>query len=67
MTVLDRVFAVLGFLAFAGFLTILIWYVPRPGLVVVSVISILLCAYDFIRSAFIRQWRERNYRREAGL
>lgn len=64
MTYLDRLFAVLAFLAFAGFLGILVWYVPRPGLVVVSV---LLCAYDFIRSTFIRRWRERNYRREAGL
>ena len=67
MTRLDRFFAVLSLLAFAGFLSILIWYVPRPGLVVVCVASILLCAYDFIRSAFIRQWRERSYRREAGL
>lgn len=67
MTYLDRLFAVLAFLAFAGFLGILVWYVPRPGLVVVSVASVLLCAYDFIRSTFIRRWRERNYRREAGL
>ena len=67
MTGLDRTFAVLSLLAFAGFLVILIWHVPRPGLVVVCVISIGLCAYDFIRSTFIRRWRERNYRREAGL
>jgi hypothetical protein len=64
---LDKVFAVLALLAFAGFLGILIWYVPRPGLIVVCVVSVLLCAYDFLRSAFIRRWRERNYRREAGL
>jgi hypothetical protein len=67
MTALYRIFAVLSFLAFAGFLIILIWHVPRPGLVIVCVASILLCGYDFIRSAFIRRWRERNYRREAGL
>ena len=67
MSLLDKVFAVLSLLAFAGFLLILIWFVPRPGLIAVCVASILLCAYDFIRSAFIRRWRERNYRREAGL
>ena len=67
MTVLDKIFAILSLLAFAGFLLILIWFVPRPGLVFVCLVSIILCAYDFIRSAFIRQWRERNYRREAGL
>ncbi len=67
MNALDKVFAVLALLAFAGFLGILIWYVPRPGLIVVCVVSVLLCAYDFLRSAFIRRWRERNYRREAGL
>ena len=67
MNLLDRIFAVLAFLAFAGFLLILIWHVPKPGLVAVSVASVAMCAYDFARSAFIRRWRERNYRREAGL
>ena len=28
---------------------------------------VALCAYDFVRSTYIRRWRERNYRREAGL
>lgn len=60
MTLLDRVFAVLSLFAFAGFLGILIWFVPRPGLVAVSVIGVLLCAFDFLRSAFIRRWRERG-------
>ncbi len=67
MTILDRVFAALSFLAFAGFLLILIWHVPRPGLIAVCIVCILLCAYDFVRSTFIRRWRERDYRREAGL
>jgi hypothetical protein len=67
MTSLDRTFAALGLFAFAGFLGILIWHAPRPGLVAVCIVSVLLCAYDFIRSTFIRRWRERNYRREAGL
>jgi hypothetical protein len=67
MTILDRVLALLSFAAFAGFLIILITYVPRPGLVAVCIASILLCAYDFFRSATIRRRRERNFRREAGL
>ena len=67
MSALDRFFATLSLLAFAGFLGILIWFVPRPGLVLVSVVSVLLCAYDFIRSAFIRRWRERSDRRVAGV
>jgi len=67
MSALDRILALLSLLAFAGFLAILIWFVPRPGLVAVCVVCVLLCGYDFIRSTFIRRWRERNYQREAGL
>ena len=67
MTKTDRIFAAISLLAFTGFLGILIWHVPRPGLVVVCVVGVLLCAYDFIRSTFIRRWRDRDYRREAGL
>jgi hypothetical protein len=67
MKLLDRVFATLAFLAFAGFLAILVYFVPKPGLVLVCVVCAGLCAYDFVRSTYIRRWRERNYRREAGL
>ena len=62
MSLLDKLFAIVALLAFAGFLGILIWFVPRPGLVLVCVVSVLLCAYDFIRSTFIRRWRERSSR-----
>lgn len=62
MTSLDKLFAPLAFFAFAGFLGILIWFVPRPGLMIVCVVSIGLCAFDFTRSAFIRRWRERDGR-----
>jgi hypothetical protein len=65
MSLLDRVLAALSLLAFAGFLGILIWFVPKPGLIVVCLICIGLCAYDFVRSAYIRRWRERDARREA--
>jgi len=67
MSLMDKIFAILSLLAFAGFLGILIWFVPRPGLVLVSVVSVLLCAYDFIRSIYIRRWRERNDRRITGV
>jgi hypothetical protein len=62
MSTLDKVFAILSLLAFTGFLAILIYFVPRPGLVVVCVVCVLLCAFDFARSAFIRRWRERPRR-----
>jgi hypothetical protein len=67
MTLLDKVFAAVALFAFAGFLGILIAFVPRPGLMVVCVITVLLCAYDFVRSATIRGRRERSDRRQAGL
>ena len=63
MSVLDRVLAAISLLAFAGFLGILIWHVPRPGLVAVCIASVLLCAFDFIRSTFIRRWRDRDLAR----
>lgn len=59
MTTLDRIFAPLALLAFAGYLGILIWNVPKFGLVMVSVIAVLLAAFDFARSAMIRGIRER--------
>jgi hypothetical protein len=67
MSLLDRGFAAFSFLAFAAFLAILIWLVPKPGLILVCIVSVGLCAYDFVRSTYIRRWRERNYRSEAGL
>ena len=62
MSALDKILATLSLLAFAGFLGVLIYFVPRPGLVAVCVVSVLLCAFDFARSAFIRRWRERPRR-----
>ena len=62
MSALDKILATLSLLAFAGFLGVLIYFVPRPGLVAVCVVSVLLCAIDFVRSTFIRRWRERPRR-----
>ena len=67
MSLLDRIFAALSFLAFVGFLAILIWFVPKPGLILVCVVSVALCGYDFLRSTYIRRWREWTSRRGAGL
>ncbi len=66
MTLLDRVVAALSLFAFAGFLIILIWFVPRPGLILVCLASIAHCAYAFGRSTYIRRWRERRARLDAG-
>jgi hypothetical protein len=62
MNIFDRVFSVLALLAFAGFLGILIWFVPKPGLVIVCLICIALCAIDFLRSATARRRHERSDR-----
>jgi hypothetical protein len=62
VTALDKIFALLALFAFTGFLGILIYFVPRPGLILVCVVSVLLCAFDFARSTLIRRWRERPRR-----
>lgn len=67
MSALDKVMAAVSLFAFAGFLSILIWFVPKPGLVVVSLICIGMCAYDFFRTATAKRRRERDYAREAGI
>jgi hypothetical protein len=67
MTNLDRILALLSLLAFAGFLGILIGFVPKMGLVLVSLICVVMCAYDFFRSATARRRHERNYQHEAGI
>lgn len=47
----DRLIAFVAILAFAGFLGILIWEVPRPGLGVVIAITLLLVLLDVLRSS----------------
>jgi hypothetical protein len=66
MSLLDKVMAAISFFAFAGFLAILTWFVPKPGLVAVCVICVAMCGYDFLRSTYIRRWRERADRRATG-
>ncbi len=49
---IDWVVAPLALFCFAFSVGTIIWFVPAPGLVVVSVVAILLAAYDFGLSAF---------------
>jgi hypothetical protein len=48
----DRVVATLAMAAFAGYLGILIWHVPKFGLVAVSVIVVGMGVFDFGRILF---------------
>jgi hypothetical protein len=43
----DRLMALFAFLVLAGFLGILVWYVPRVDLGAFVVITLLFVAYDF--------------------
>jgi hypothetical protein len=51
MTGLDWIVAPLALVAFALSIGTVIWFVPAPGLVVVSVFAIALGAYDFYLTA----------------
>ena len=52
---LDRVFAPVALIAFAAYMALIIWHVPRVGLVAVTVISLGLGAYDFARTFWLRR------------
>jgi hypothetical protein len=51
MTGLDWIVAPLALVSFALSIGTVIWFVPAPGLVVVSVFAIALGAYDFYLTA----------------
>jgi hypothetical protein len=67
MRTLDKIFATISMLAMIGYLGILIWNVPKFGLVLVSVVSVAMGIFDFVRSAVIRRWRERADARRASV
>lgn len=48
---MNVVMALLAFLAIAGFLLILVAFVPSPDLIAVVVLTLVLVAYDFVTSA----------------
>ncbi len=43
----DRIMAMLAFALLAGFLGILVWYVPRLDLGIVVAVTLALVAWDF--------------------
>lgn len=45
----DRIVATLSMAAFAGYLAILIWHVPKFGLILVSLIAVAMGVFDFGR------------------
>ncbi len=51
-TFIDKVLAVLSLLVLAAYLSVLVWYVPQPGLTTVCIVVLLLAAVDFVRMAF---------------
>ena len=53
---LDLLLAVIAVLCFAAYMAVLIWKVPSPALIVVSLIGIVMAAYDFGRTF----WRSRG-------
>ncbi|MBE9640152.1 hypothetical protein [Salipiger mangrovisoli] len=48
---MNRLLALIAFLALAGFVLVLIVKVPSPDLIAVSVLTIGLVAYDFLTSS----------------
>lgn len=47
---MKRLLALFAFLTFAAFVLVLIFEVPSPDLIVVSVLTISFVAYDFMTS-----------------
>ena len=48
----DKVLAVLSVACLIGFMGIIIWFVPDPDLVIVTIIVLAMAVYDFYRDAF---------------
>lgn len=51
---LDILFAAAAMLCFAAYMAVLIWKVPSPALIVVSLIGLAMAAYDFARTYWRR-------------
>lgn len=47
---MNALIATLAFLVLGGFLGILLYKVPMPDLIIVTLLAMAMCAYDFIRS-----------------
>ena len=49
---LDRLIALISFAILAGFLAIIVVFVPDLDLVIVSILAVGMAGFDFYRSAF---------------
>jgi len=58
MTGVDKLFAALALILLAAYMGVLIWKVPSLDLIVVSVLGVLLAAFDFIRTGWRRGSRD---------
>jgi hypothetical protein len=63
MTGLDWIVAPVALICFALSVGTIIWFVPAPGLVVVSIFAVVLGAYDFLLTATGRAQRIDKRRR----
>ena len=54
MTRTDALLAFVAILCFAAYMAVLIWTVPSPALIVVSLIGIVMAGYDFARTFWRR-------------
>ena len=59
----DWIIAPLALVSFALSIGVVIWFVPAPGLVAVSILAVALAAYDFYLTASGRAQRVDNRRR----
>ncbi len=50
----DLLLAAVAIVCFAAYMAVLIWKVPSPALIVVSVIGLVMAAYDFGRTYWRR-------------
>ncbi len=58
MTRLDLLLATIATLCFVAYMAVLIWKVPSPPLIVVSVLGVAMAAYDFGRTYWRRSRRD---------
>lgn len=51
---IDVLLAAMAIVCFAGYMAVLIWKVPSPALIVVSLIGLAMAGYDFGRTYWRR-------------
>lgn len=49
---IDKFLAVVSLACLIGFMGVIIWFVPDPDLVIVTIIVLAMAVYDFYREAF---------------